>query len=353
MIIVGVLADSLGHTAQWVTVDYHGPGRNFDVEKRYAATPALEYRSVLAPQISVDVDHDRIVGEVKFLERTSRALSAVCQIDATSVGEGPWYFSPEVNIRRHEGGQDVELRRLAITRKPASIGLGAVEAFPGTLAEAASKIVYQHGYNGQLVKRAHEYNRKRRRGEPLEIHEPNKRRAPVLETVTPRAPIEYRSAQTVDVQPASRMIEVLAVPYGEPASVQYRGRWITETISNLAFVNVDRQENRQRIKATREHDRRLLFGRVITLDPHRREGLHAGIRVSRTALGDETLELCRDELLSASIGFQIPDPRGERWEGRDHRRVLDARLHEVSLVSEPAYAGADVLAVRDAHRLAG
>jgi HK97 family phage prohead protease len=164
----------------------------------------------------------------------------------------------------------------------------------------------------------------------------------------PAGPLEFRSAQTMDVSLADRVIHVVAVPYGETATVPYQGRWIEESISNLAFLDVDKQENRSRIRATREHRPELLFGRVVTVDPLRPDGLHAEIKASRTALGTETLQLSHDGLLDASIAFRIPTG-GERWEGRDRRRVVRALLHEVSMVAEPAYKGARVVSVRDAN----
>lgn len=171
MTVVGVIADRVGAAAQWETVAANHPGRNFDVRHVFSSVPSTEYRSVqagVAGMIRVDIDHGRVVGEVKHLElRQDGKLYAVTEIDATGLDQGPWYFSPEI---LHRNGRDIELRAVAVTKKPASVALGPIEAFPGTLHQVASTIVYQDGYAGQLIKRADETDRKRRRGEPLEVH---------------------------------------------------------------------------------------------------------------------------------------------------------------------------------------
>jgi hypothetical protein len=125
--------------------------------------------------IPVDVNHDRPVGEVKYLELgRSGKLAAVCEIDAAGLDQGPWFFSPEILHRR---GKDIELRAVAITKKPACIALGPITAHPGTLADAARTIVYQDGWEGMLIQRAAEYDRARKRGEPLTVHDRNPRTA--------------------------------------------------------------------------------------------------------------------------------------------------------------------------------
>jgi hypothetical protein len=97
---------------------------------------------------------------------TERQLWAVTEVDGAGL-EGPLFFSPAIAYRGN--GEDIELRSLAVTHNPASVGLGAIDAFAGSLAEAASRIVYQDGHAGVLVKRAHKYDRRRSYREPLVI----------------------------------------------------------------------------------------------------------------------------------------------------------------------------------------
>lgn len=170
--IVGTIADKLGAAVDWHNVPANHPGRTFDVEKRYSSVPSTEYRSVQASRIACDLNHDQPLGEVKYLERTDTKLYAVCEIDGSMLGEGPWFFSPHI---RHCGGKEIDLHGLAVCKTPASVALGPIHAFPGTLHDAARHIVYQDGFKGQLVKRADEYNDRRRfrSGEP--IRDPRRR----------------------------------------------------------------------------------------------------------------------------------------------------------------------------------
>ena len=70
--------------------------------------------------------------------------------------------------------------------------------------------------------------------------------------------------------------------------------------------------------------------------------------MSRTALGDEVLELARDGVpLGLSVGF-AEVPGGSRWTP-DRARVTRTRaaLDHVAVVRVPAYAGAGVVGVRE------
>jgi HK97 family phage prohead protease len=71
--------------------------------------------------------------------------------------------------------------------------------------------------------------------------------------------------------------------------------------------------------------------------------------VSKTALGDEVLELARDGVpLGLSVGF-LEVAGGSRW-SPDRRRVVRTRaaLDHVAVVRVPAYEGAGVVGVRGA-----
>jgi hypothetical protein len=187
-----------------------------------------------------------VVGQVKYLELSQGGkLHAVCEIDGSGLGEGPWHFSPEILHRR---GRDIELRALAVTKRPASVGLGPIEAFPGKLYDAARSIIYQDGRVGQLVRRAAEFDSRRKRGEPLQVHGAKAPGAsttpPELASPRPAGQIEYRSAQHVNVDRRHRLIELLAVPYGVEALVPVHGRMIAESFSNVAFADVDKQPGR-------------------------------------------------------------------------------------------------------------
>ena len=153
--------------------------------------------------------------------------------------------------------------------------------------------------------------------------------------------IEYRTASALQVRHAQRTIEVIAVPYNGATDVLRRGKWVSESVDPDAFAGVNGD-----VTVNRAHDVERPIGRVTALHPKDVRGLRAELRISKTAAGDEVLELADDGLLSASIGFQ---PLAEEWT-TDRRavKVTRAKLVHVALTGDPAYKGAKVLAVRTA-----
>jgi HK97 family phage prohead protease len=155
--------------------------------------------------------------------------------------------------------------------------------------------------------------------------------------------IEYRTASTLEVRHAQRTIELLAVPYNETVEVLRRGKWVSESVAPEAFAGVHGE-----ISVNRAHDVERPLGRVTALHPKDPRGLRTELRISRTAEGDDVLELADDGLLSASVGFQ-PLPGGEEWTiDRRVVKVTKAKLVHIALTGNPAYPGAKVLAVRSA-----
>lgn len=124
-----------------------------------------------------------------------------------------------------------------------------------------------------------------------------------------------------------------AVPYGAP---QYIYDGLTEEFDRGAFDHQLRAANRVRI--AREHVQLggTLIGAARSLED-RPGGLYFEGRVSKTVVGDETLELINDGALrQVSIGFR-ERPHGNRRtdDGVLHRTAAD--LFEIALVMEGAY----------------
>jgi phage head maturation protease len=164
--------------------------------------------------------------------------------------------------------------------------------------------------------------------------------------------VQFRNAATIGVRWADRIIEVIAVPWDQPTTVDYRGKLIRESFAKGSFGNINGRPNA--IRVYRDHPEPGLpypprpVGRARTLHPNRDEGLVAELGIPETILGDETLALAEDEVLDASVGFWVK-PGGDEWlENRTHRRIVQAGLDHIALVPSPAYSGARVLAVRDA-----
>lgn len=166
----------------------------------------------------------------------------------------------------------------------------------------------------------------------------------LIEAPRGRMPLEFRSVEQLDVRFPDRIIEMVAVPYEMPTAIVRRGELITETVARGAFAGVDGRANR--VKVNREHDLSRTVGRAAALHPSREVGLVAELRIARTPLGDETLELCACGALDASVGF-APMPGGEQWtDSRQHRRITSAWLGHIALVPDPAYDSANVIDVR-------
>lgn len=162
-----------------------------------------------------------------------------------------------------------------------------------------------------------------------------------------KEPVEIRSATLKNVDFEERIIEVLAVPYDEQAAVPHLGAMILESVAPGAFAGIETRG--EHVSANRDHNYERTFGKVVSYrdDP---SGLIASIYVSDTPLGNETLRLAADGVLKASIGMRVRrsdqvlkmDPVLKR----NARRIKRAFVDHLSLVPNPAYQGAGVLAVR-------
>jgi phage head maturation protease len=137
------------------------------------------------------------------------------------------------------------------------------------------------------------------------------------------------------------------IPWGVEARVLDRGRLVVETFQRGALAGADPG----RIPLTVRHPvdaQQLPIGVGVELE-ERSDAAWGAWRVSRTAAGDEVLELARDNVpLGLSIGF-MEVPGGSRW-SPDRRRVTRTRalVDHAAIVRVPAFAGATVVGVRTA-----
>jgi HK97 family phage prohead protease len=136
-----------------------------------------------------------------------------------------------------------------------------------------------------------------------------------------------------------------AVPYGVPQFI-YDG--LTEEFVRGAFDHQLRAANR--IRAAREHVQLggTLIGAARSLDD-RADGLYFEARISKTAVGDETLELIHDGALrQVSIGFR-ERPHGNVRTSNNVIQRTAADLFEIAFVMEGAYGDeAEIAGVRSA-----
>jgi HK97 family phage prohead protease len=164
-------------------------------------------------------------------------------------------------------------------------------------------------------------------------------------------PLELRSSDNAvidSVNFADRLVRLIVVPYSERATVLFRGRVVEEEVEPGAFDGITAAKTH--VTANRDHDHTRVIGRAveyITDDPR---GLIADVRVSQTPLGDETLRLADDGVLRGSIGMLVKDTDQRLLGGL--RKIKRAFLDHIAFVPNPAYAGAEVLSVRQAQEAA-
>jgi HK97 family phage prohead protease len=124
-----------------------------------------------------------------------------------------------------------------------------------------------------------------------------------------------------------------------------RGRLVVEVFERGALAGA--VPSRVPLTATHPRDSQTLpIGVTVELE-ERADAAWGAWRVSKTALGDEVLELARDGVpLGLSVGF-AEVPGGSRWSA-DRKRVTRTRaqLDHVAVVRVPAYVGAGVAAIR-------
>jgi uncharacterized protein len=149
--------------------------------------------------------------------------------------------------------------------------------------------------------------------------------------------ILYRTADTSVVRFKQRQVDVVAVPFGQVITADDGQGEYREAFDPSLSVELLRDP----VPALLHHDPMQPFGHVDVRGKNS-DGVVATLHAARTATGDEALELAAALILYPSIGFS-----GARHVTRDRVRWRTSIvLHEISLVTFQAYAGATVTGVR-------
>lgn len=160
---------------------------------------------------------------------------------------------------------------------------------------------------------------------------------------------EFATDLAIRSDGTGRTVHGILVPYGQLARVSDGGPAYEEEFAPGAFARdiAARAGDFRGVKMLYQHDRTEPIGRALELSEDA-SGLYGAFAISRTARGDEVLELLRDGVLdSFSIGFRPITPSPDSPIPRDGRvRRTKAALREASVVTFPAYAGALVAGVR-------
>jgi HK97 family phage prohead protease len=155
-----------------------------------------------------------------------------------------------------------------------------------------------------------------------------------------------RNSTLTAVDAKLRLIDLIAVPWEQEAEVQWRGEMWREVFSRGSFDGIEGHAGRVRVN--REHVKGDTVGKVVHFDNAADTGLLARVKIAETVRGDETLALADEDMISASIGYWVKAPSDVQMNKRTMVRRIDrAFLDHLSMVESPAYAGAQVLAVRE------
>ncbi len=148
-----------------------------------------------------------------------------------------------------------------------------------------------------------------------------------------------------DIDMKQRLIDLIAVPWDQEAEVPWRGEVWREVFRRGAFDGLE--DSVGRVRVNREHVMGNTVGKLVFVDSQAEAGLIARAKIAMTDRGDETLALAAEDMISPSVGYRIKAPDDIRVMRRTRlREVLRAFLDHLSLVEAPAFAGAQVLAVR-------
>jgi phage head maturation protease len=148
-----------------------------------------------------------------------------------------------------------------------------------------------------------------------------------------------------DIDRRQRIIELIAVPWGQPAEIFWRGDIWTEVFQRGAFDGIETRSDS--IRVNREHIKGNTIGKIAEFDPGHPDGLFARVKIVKGVRGDEVLDLAEDDMISPSVGYRAQKPSDVRLDKQlRHRTVLNAFLDHLGMVEDPAFKGAQVLAVR-------
>ena len=153
-------------------------------------------------------------------------------------------------------------------------------------------------------------------------------------------------ATDLEIRSDGRTLVGIAVPFASPTTIYDAYGSYTELVVRGAFARTINERGPARVKFLANHDaQQFPIGKTISLREDA-AGLIAEFRVAQTPRGDEALQLVREGALDGlSIGFR---PIRDQWSSDgETRHILEAALHEISLVNAPAYADAVVTAVRN------
>jgi HK97 family phage prohead protease len=153
--------------------------------------------------------------------------------------------------------------------------------------------------------------------------------------------MEFKSVKfdTAMIDPDERTFEGYAAAYGNTDSDN-------DIIEQGAFAkSIKEGFPTKSIKVLWQHDTKQPIGLPVDMREDSK-GLWVKSRISKTAKGDEALELMRDGVINRlSVGFSIPGGKSQ-IDGQGIRHIYEGKLFEYSLVTWPANDQAIITGVK-------
>lgn len=160
--------------------------------------------------------------------------------------------------------------------------------------------------------------------------------------------VELRSAAVAEVKFPERIITVVAVPYEATTDkVVYKGRQYVESFARGSFAGIEARNGK--VMANREHSKGRTIGKVVAFYPDAYEGLIEDVKIAKTGEGDDVLALAEEGMIFPSVGFAVMKGSDQELDHRstpNRRYIRRAFIDHQSFVEDPAYTGADIVAVR-------
>lgn len=156
--------------------------------------------------------------------------------------------------------------------------------------------------------------------------------------------VEIRAAEVADVSRKGRTITLLAIPYNRETDRVWDFEFDREKVLPGAFDGIEQRSGH--VTANREHRGERTIGKVSRFDAADARGLVVDMAISRTPLGDESLELAADDVLRGSVGMIVRRSDATIKDRLRTIRRVDA-LDHVALVPSPAYLETEVLGIRE------
>lgn len=159
-------------------------------------------------------------------------------------------------------------------------------------------------------------------------------KTPESETRSLSQPVEGRESE-------GRMtVAGYAAVFGEAADI---GGWFDEVLAPGAFTETLRSAD---VRAYFGHDRNRVLGRsasgTLRLSEDQK-GLAVEIDLPDTSDGRDARALIqRGDITGMSFGFRVTREEWDETGDKPRRTIREVELHEVSIVSEPAYDGTSI-----------